>query len=681
MSKRKQYNDLSRFQQWRRRQEIESTVDINNKDTEIKIRKERANDNILIVTNTNSDNNDVYVSEDNEECMIYPYSSYKESYVESELIDEYNSQCEDLNLNIQKELSLREFLRTWSLENNIAHVALTKLLKGLRANGHENLPCNARTLLETPQTTSTINSHSGTVYYHGLQKALKDHLQHNRLLYKRLENQIQINLSIDGLPLAKSSKTQLWPLLGQIIHASYREKPFVIGVFHGYCKPNKPDEIIHQFIEEYKKVQNQGFQYGGRKYKVSINAVICDAPAKAFMKCIKSHTGYYGCDKCEEEGEWRDNRMLFLNENAPLRTDETFLLRHNEDHHLNNSPFENIGLKMVTQFPLDYMHLVCLGVMKRLTKLWIQGIKGIKLRASQINQLSTDLKLLIPYIPREFSRKPRGLDEVDRWKATEFRLLLLYTGLATLWSYLPNDYLRHFYVLHCAISILCNPADCKYNNEYAHKLLVHFVQASKVLYSEKYITYNMHNLIHLHEDVKNHGCLDMFSAFPFENYFQEMKKMLRKSAQPLQQLHRRLIEKSKNIINFECESQEYPILQKAKNEELLFGCTHSYQEVKFKNFTLSCTKQADSYCYINNKHVVMIEYIGKKNGEAVILGRTLKNSCNVPLYPCDSRHLGIHVGDEWSEVEMYATSKINTKAMRLPYKTTFCVIPILHTND
>ncbi|XP_011865215.1 PREDICTED: uncharacterized protein LOC105560585 [Vollenhovia emeryi] len=220
------------------------------------------------------------------------------------------------------------------------------------------------TLLESPKTTSTINSYSGTFYYRGLQRALNDHLRHTRPVYEPTENQIKLNLSIDGLPLAKSSKAHFWPLLGQIIHSVYREKPFVIGVFHGYCKPSKPDEIIHQFIEEYNDIQDNGFQYGEKKYKILINAVICDAPAKAFMKCIKGHTGYYGCDKCEEEGEWRDNRMLFLNEYAPLRTDESFLLRHNEDHHMNDSPFENIALKMVTQFPLDYMHLVCLGVMK-----------------------------------------------------------------------------------------------------------------------------------------------------------------------------------------------------------------------------------------------------------------------------------------------------------------------------
>lgn len=678
MSKRKRYENLSRTQQWRRRKEIDREIDAM-LCTEITSSQERPTDNIIIKENSNcSNNNDV---SDIEECRTDSYSSSKESDEESELIDEYDNQCEDLNFKLQKELPLRKFLRSWSLENNITHVALTKLLKGLRANGHENLPCDARTLLETP-TTSIISSHSGTFYYHGLQKALKDHLRQTRPFSKHPENPIKINLNIDGLPLAKSSKVQFWPLLGQIIHTDYREKPFVIGVFCGYCKPTKPDEIIHhQFIKEYNEIQMKGFQYKENKYKVLINAIICDAPAKSFIKCIKGHTGYYGCDKCEEEGEWRDNRMLFLNENAPLRTDEKFCLRHNEDHHLNDSPLENIGLKMITQFPLDYMHLVCLGVMKRLIKLWIQGIKGIKLRASQIKQLSIDLKRLIPYIPIEFSRKPRGLDELDRWKATEFRLFLLYTGLATLWSYLPDDYLRHFYVLHCAIYILCNPTDCIYNNEYAHELLVHFVQTFKVLYSETYVTYNVHNLIHLHEDVKNHGCLDMFSAFPFENHFKEIKQMLRKSAQPLQQLHRRLIEKSKNIIIDGYESEEYPILQKASNLELPFGCTHSYQKAKFKNFTLSCTKQADSYCYMDNKNVLKIDYICKKNGKTVIIGKILKNPCNVVLYPCDSRHLGIHVGDEWSEAAIHSINKISSKAMRLPYKNTFYIIPILHTNN
>lgn len=124
---------------------------------EIKSSQERPTDNdIVIKENSNcSNNNDVF---DVEEYKTDFYSNSKESDEESKLIDEYDNQCENLNFKLQKELPLRKFLRLWSLENNITHVALTKLLKGLRTNGHENLPCDARTLLETPTTSiSTTN--------------------------------------------------------------------------------------------------------------------------------------------------------------------------------------------------------------------------------------------------------------------------------------------------------------------------------------------------------------------------------------------------------------------------------------------------------------------------------------------------------------------------------------------
>lgn len=87
------------------------------------------------------------------------------------------------------------------------------------------------------------------------------------------------------------------------------------------------------------KLKKNGFTYAKQKFNVFINCMICDAPAKAFLKCIKGHTGFYGCDKCEKEGMWIDHRMVFTNENARIHTDETFLMRTNKDHHLSDSPF------------------------------------------------------------------------------------------------------------------------------------------------------------------------------------------------------------------------------------------------------------------------------------------------------------------------------------------------------
>lgn len=102
---------------------------------------------------------------------------------------------------------------------------------------------------------------------------------------------------------------------------------------------------------------------------VKIDSVICDAPARAFVKNVKSYSGYHGCDKCTQHGVWL-GKVTFPETNAPTRTNHSFSQELDEDHHLGPSPLSQTSIGMVSQFPLDYMHLVCLGVMKRLLLLW-----------------------------------------------------------------------------------------------------------------------------------------------------------------------------------------------------------------------------------------------------------------------------------------------------------------------
>lgn len=129
---------------------------------------------------------------------------------------------------------------------------------------------------------------------------------------------------------------------------------------------------------------------------------------------------------------------------------------------------------MVSHFPLDCMHLVCLGIAKKILALCIDGYidgnidgKTVKFSTTVKNKLSEDLISVIKWIPLEFARKVRGLDEFCRWKATEHRTFLLYVGLVVLQGYLPEANMKHYNSLHRAIRILCDPIDYKYNNEYA----------------------------------------------------------------------------------------------------------------------------------------------------------------------------------------------------------------------
>lgn len=108
------------------------------------------------------------------------------------------------------------------------------------------------------------------------------------------------------------------------------------------------------------------FDYCNQMFTVTIRTIICNSPARSFITCTKSHNGYFGCRKCREEGNYYNHCMLFFNSSAALRTDETFIKRIDENHHTGTSLFEEADLGMVSQFPLDYMHLVCLGAVKKI---------------------------------------------------------------------------------------------------------------------------------------------------------------------------------------------------------------------------------------------------------------------------------------------------------------------------
>lgn len=250
------------------------------------------------------------------------------------------------------------------MQHNITHTAFSELLSKLHTCGHSYLPQDARTFLNTPRNNIVqIFPGNGFFFHYGLEKAIIEQLNCSQ---GTVENEIiTIDLNIDGLPISKSSKSQIWPILGKI-YGDRAFTPFVISAYHGYSKPCSVDTFLTPFCEEYNALRNAGLVFNGKKYTVHIRSVICDSPARAFVTCTKSHNGYFGCGKCMQEGTYSNHHMLFLESTAPLRSDQDFSNRVQEDHHTGVSPFESIQLPMVSRFPLDYMHLVCLGVMKKM---------------------------------------------------------------------------------------------------------------------------------------------------------------------------------------------------------------------------------------------------------------------------------------------------------------------------
>lgn len=86
-----------------------------------------------------------------------------------------------------------------------------------------------------------------------------------------------------------------------------------------------------------------------------------------------------------------------------------------------------------------------------------------------------------------------------------------------------------FLLLHCSIYILVSPSlvqNVAMRNA-ARGFLNLFVQSSSHIFSRDFVVFNVHGLTHLVDECDEHGSLDSFSAFPYENYLKIIKQSLR----------------------------------------------------------------------------------------------------------------------------------------------------------
>lgn len=127
-----------------------------------------------------------------------------------------------------------------------------------------------------------------------------------------------------------------------------------------------------------------------------------------------------------------------------------------------------------------------------------------------------------------FARRPSSLRELDRWKATELRQFLLYSGPVALAPYLNSIVYNNYLLFYTGMCIFVSPRLSSQYNKYAHTLLTIFVRHVGELYGKDAILYNVHGLVHLSADAQLHACLDGILSFPYENYLHKLKRFVRR---------------------------------------------------------------------------------------------------------------------------------------------------------
>lgn len=570
--------------------------------------------------------------------------------------------------------SIKHFLARWACQNNVTHTALSQLLNKLKTHNccscFVDMPSDARTLLSTPRTLDILTVPPGKYVHIGISTCLNNLLLSAHDI-SAIPSCVKLMFFVDGLPLTKSSASQLWPILGKAENIP-NSGVFVIGCYHGDTKPDCADVFLSPFVNELCDLLQDALRVKGKMFSLEVKAFICDAPARAFVLGVKTHSGYFSCTKCTEKGEFIERRVVYNGIDAPLRTDDDFSRRTHPDHHVNSTVLEQLPIGLVSKFPLDYMHLVCIGVMKKMLLLWTKGDVPYRLPSSGLNLISKSLLDLKSHWCSEFVRPLRALKYIDRWKATELRAFLLYAGPIVLKAVLPRKNYEHFLVLHTAIRILASPSLCMSLNGYAQQLLRYFVNHFGRLYGHHQMSYNVHGLIHLPNDVLMYGCLDNFSAFAGESFLQRLKRLVRSGKRPLEEVCRRICElmAQGELCSLKGVQHTRAVVLKQPHADgpLLPFCKGPEHSVAvFPNFTLSSTV-ADNCCMLSDSSVVLVaNFAFDEGGNEVLIGRKFETLDNLFDKPMKSSELGVVVAYGLSKLTAWPLSEIQSKCVLFPH--------------
>jgi hypothetical protein len=641
-------------------------------------------------------------------------------------------------------------LLKWALDNKITGKAFTALLKLLKLHIADHLPKDCRSLRRSPRKASQCAKlkkiGTGKYFHFKLSKVLLHILRgftsedfSNENIFPR---GIEIQLFLDGVVRFDSARNQeqFWPILVRVwkVLDEYKgvldREVGVVGLFYGRGKPSDCSEYLYDLLLDLHALLTEGLKMKNREggkaaVPVHLDSFIADHQARCYVKCTKNSTGFGACERCDVEGvsygkkvekivkgvrtvKTGKKTVVFLKQGNP-RTDESFRKQTHKSHHTGESPLVRLRqLDMVFIMSLDYMHMVCQGVVKRLLiALFDSNSKSKRKLPPATRVVFSDVhKGYGDYSPVEFQRKPAALSDRSSWKGTQFRHFICCTAAPLLAGRqgIASKVKKNIMLLYCAMRILCDQDRWRDPDELekAQIYISKFADHSKVLYGKEFSSFNVHSVHHLPGEVAYHQApLDDFSAFIAESSFGPMLRLIAPCANnlPAEQLVKRIWEKRL------AQKRDTPGGAKDRVMEPRFQFSRDrdskeddpdnvkvYAHLKITGaYTLKCEVENDSFAIVKlengEKRYIkcerfLVEDGDEENGfdgqmlvegkELVLVARELFG------YPRAATSLGIELFSGVQQYDQNPTWSVNQivgKLVRLPTEKGFpVVLPMLH---
>lgn len=375
---------------------------------------------------------------------------------------------------------------------------------------------------------------------------------------------LSLTFNCDGVPVFKSSKFCIWPILCCINEIPPESRDKHVLLYALWFGSSKPDMTCYfkPFVSECSKLSQLGFEWQHptdtslRHVKVHPLCCVCDAVARPLIQNFKQFNGVHGCGVCLHPGVQTKKghgtaRVYTCLDERPSDRHHTSTVEIGEIAEREGRAILGIkGQSAVANLPkfdlidgmvTDYMHCVLLGVCRQLVNLWMDSRNYSEpwYIGTHVGLIDSHLLSIKP--PSVIARVPRSVMERKFWKAHEWEHWLLYYSLPVLKGILPEKYLCHWALLIEGISILLGTELTPEQLSHADAALVYFVGCVQSLYGKEQMTFNVHSLLHLGRSVAHWGPLWAHSAFMFEDFNGYLLKQVKSSQAVPQQICKRVL--------------------------------------------------------------------------------------------------------------------------------------------
>lgn len=235
---------------------------------------------------------------------------------------------------------------------------------------------------------------------------------------------------------------------------------------------------------------------------------------------------------------------------------------------------------------------------------------------------------------------------------------------------------KHFLLLHAALRCLSSISPTEEQLSFAELALRLYVKKCPTYYGISFMSFNVHGLLHVVEDVKTLGPLESYSAFAYENNMRIFRRYCRKPYLPLQQIAHRRAEESyyhdKNFIKKSFRDNQNKLFTARKRHNTgpipkeLSGA-QQYSELHTQRCTLGFQLH-NHCCMLQDKFICIIVNILIFKGTNYLVIKKFRCIDNFYDIGILSTSIGIFKCSMLStEMFVVPISAIETKCYKMPY--------------